>query len=247
MICSSPDRRSVELNEVGWWSKWARLKWRGEGYLLSSADLKEPFFNRAGVLACKALNVTVAWAEPALFSEGVDSTLLIFDSCASAERLLVRGYEQTDTMTVLRAATQPTAGGPEVEVRASTGSDDWTAAYLRSFYGGEELTDVVRPIVSSLPSKPVTLLEARSHGETAGVLAMFRTKGVAGVYCVGTAPEFRRRGVASSLLARAEQIASTEGRSLILQTLNSDGALRFYLRRGFEVMYSKRVLTRKLK
>ena len=78
-------------------------------------------------------------------------------------------------------------------------------------------------------------------------MAMFRTRGIAGAYCVGTVPEFRKKGVATALLARARQIATEEGRSLILQTLNSDGVLQFYLRRGFEVIYSKKVLTRKLK
>ena len=78
-------------------------------------------------------------------------------------------------------------------------------------------------------------------------MAMFRTRGIVGAYCVGTVPEFRKKGVATALLARARQIATEEGRSLILQTLNSDGVLQFYLRRGFEVIYSKKVLTRKLK
>jgi GNAT superfamily N-acetyltransferase len=242
------DRRSAELNEIRWWSRWARLRWHGEGYLLSSDALREPFFNRAGALTCGALEGTTPWAERELRGAGLDSTLLVFDRCASVKGLVASGYEQTDTMTVLRSNAPRKGGRPGVEVRASTDPDGWTAAYLRSFYGDETLTDVVRPIVAALKdSRAVTLLEAGAAGETAGVLAMFRTPGLVGVYCVGTVPELRGRGVATALLARAWKNAQAEGRILILQTLTSDGALQFYLGRGFEEVYSKRVLKKKLK
>ena len=242
----APARRQAELNEVHWWSRWARLRWHGEGYLLSSEVLKEPFFNRAGVLTCGAVQGTIPWAERLLGTAKTDTTFSVFDSCSAARKLVNAGYLQTDEMTVLRSALPPKGRGNEV--RTAKDPETWTGAYLRSFYGDEVLTDVVRPIVSSLhKSKGVTLLESKAGGETAGVLAMFRTPGVVGAYCVGTVPEFREGGVATALLARAREVAVEEGRSLILQTLTSDGALGFYVRAGFEAMYSKRVLTKKLK
>ncbi|MDG7006913.1 MAG: GNAT family N-acetyltransferase [Nitrososphaerota archaeon] len=244
----TPDRRRTELNEVRWWSEWARLRWHGKGYLLTSDTLKEPFFNRAGALTCGAARSTATWAEGALRPSGIDSTVLVFDSCPAAKGLLALGYRQTDTMTVLLSTAPVKEGKAELEVGPSTDPNSWAIAYLRSFYGDETLAGVVRPIISSLQdSRAVTLLEARGSEGMAGVLALFRTQGIAGAYCVGTVPEFRRMGVATALLARAGQIASEEGRSLILQTLSSDGVLQFYLRRGFVAMYSKKVLTRKLK
>ena len=81
--------------------------------------------------------------------------------------------------------------------------------------------------------------------ETAGVLAIFRTEGLAGVYCVGTVPQHRRKGVAASLLSNAKAIAGAEGRHLFLQSLASDGTLRYYLQRGFRVLYSKQLLSRR--
>ncbi|HME19378.1 MAG TPA: GNAT family N-acetyltransferase, partial [Nitrososphaerales archaeon] len=129
------------------------------------------------------------------------------------------------------------------KVTASTEARAWTVAYLRSFYGSEELAGVVGPIVSSLlQSRNVTLLEARVRGDTAGVLALFRTPMIAGAYCVGTVPEHRRRGIATALLAKARQIADSEGRVLVLQTLTSEGGAEFYLGRGFEKIHAKRVL-----
>lgn len=230
-----------------WWSRWARLRWHGEGYLLTSDGLKEPFFNRAGALACRAVAGALPWAERILRATGADSTFMLFEGCASARRLMESGYRKTDTMAVL-AALPSKDKGEEGGVRVAKDPDTWVSAYLRSFYGDEELAGAVLPVVSSIGhSRASTLLESREGGETTGVLALHRTPGILGAYCVGTVPEFRKRGVATALLARAGKIASEEGRTLLLQTLASDGALPFYQHRGFQLMHSKLVLVRRLK
>ena len=243
-----PDRRSVELNELGWWSKWAKLRWRDDGYVLYSDKFKEPFFNRGGSLTCRAAAPAAAWVERALSQRKMTPTFLAFEDCRAAEKLTASSYVREDTMAVLssRGPVGGVAGAQAVSPSAS--SDEWASAYLRSFYGDEALVGPVASIVSSLfHSRGVTLLESRARGEVAGVLAIFRTRGVAGVYCVGTVPEHRRRGVASGLLTRAKKLADAEGRSLVLQTLESDGALGLYLARGFGVMYTKAVLQKRLK
>lgn len=245
----APDRRSAELNEILWWSKWASLRWRGDGYLLTSNDLKEHFFNRAGSLTCRGVAGTAAWAERSLARMGMGCTFHVYDSCEAAGSLLDSGYEEVDVMTVLLSKVPMTDRlKGDSKVLASTDAGRWTATYLRAFYGSEDLAGAVRPIVTrASKAGETTLLESRVGGETAGVLAIFRTPGVAGVYCVGTSPEYRTLGVASGLIARARDIAEGEGRSLVLQTLASDGVLDFYLKRGFEAMHAKRVLELNLK
>lgn len=168
--------------------------------------------------------------------------MLTFESCKAADGLLAAGYREVDRMTVLFSKGR-------IDVESQTGVVDstkpraWAIAYLRAFYGSVELAGVVGRVATLLlKSRSVTLLEATKDGEIAGVLAMFRTPGIAGAYCVGVVPEHRRRGVATGLLARAREIAETEGRTLILQTLASDGALDFYKGRGFEEMYAKWIL-----
>jgi ribosomal protein S18 acetylase RimI-like enzyme len=243
-----PSRKDLELNEVRWWSSWARLAWFGpNGYLLASDDFREPFFNRAGTLACTEVTGTAGWAEKKFATRGLDSTLTVFDTCNRAGgELENRGYRPIDTMTVL-LADRPVAteASPQTAIVPSRSTDGWTRAYLEAFYGDQELAVVVTPIVSRLlKARTVTLLEAKIHSETAGVLAIYRTKGLAGVYCVGTVPECRRLGVAGMLLHRAKEIAKDEGRVLILQSLASDGSEGFYRKRGFVPLYSKRMLTK---
>ncbi len=166
----------------------------------------------------------------------------IFESCKAVNALRRTGYSQADEMAVLVSKGRiPDATTGDVIVSRDLRS--WTVAYLRSFYGDSALLDVVGKLVTSLSkSGKVTLLESRAGGGTAGVAALFRTPGVAGVYCVGTVPEHRREGVATGLIARAREISESEGRTMILQTLVSDMVLGFYLKRGFEKLYSKLLL-----
>jgi GNAT superfamily N-acetyltransferase len=239
----TPDVRDVELNELRWWSRWARLRRHGDGYLLSSGAFREPFFNRGGSLSCGGMAGAAAWAEGVLSPSGTGCTLFVLDSCSAAKKLAASGYRRVDVQSVLFSKGQVGKGGREQEIAATTHPEAWTAAYLRSFYGDEDLAGVVDPIVVSLmKTKAATLLESRAGGKTVGVLALYRTPGLVGAYCVGTVPEHRREGVATGLLAEARRIADGERRTLILQTLASDGALQFYLRRGFGLMYSKLVL-----
>lgn len=175
----------------------------------------------------------------------MDPTVLVFESCG-ADSLLAKGYRKVDEMTVLRSTRTTLDAGAHPLILSSSDPRAWTLAYLRSFYGDEKLVDVVLPKVTSLmESKGVTLLEARFGKETAGVSALFRTRGIAGVYCIGTIPKFRMRGVATALLGRAREIADSEGRALVLQTLTSDGAMPFYRARGFAKVHSKLVLEKK--
>jgi GNAT superfamily N-acetyltransferase len=222
------------------------VNWFGsKGYLLTSGDFREPFFNRAGTFACKGVSETAAWAEKKLAARGMGSTFLVFDSCARATRALEdSGYKPFDTMTVL-VSNGPVGGegAAQAKIIASPSADSWTRAYLGAFYGGQELAASVAPIVRGLlKTRTTTLLEARLHDETAGVMAIFRTGGLAGVYCLGTVPEHRKKGIAERLLQSAKEIADREGRKLILQSLSSDGSEGYYTKRGFVPLYSKRMV-----
>ncbi|MDE1857747.1 MAG: GNAT family N-acetyltransferase [Thaumarchaeota archaeon] len=188
---------------------------------------------------------TSRWAERYFARSGTAPTFVVFASCRGADALAASGYSKVDVMKVM-ISTAPIEGAGEVTTTSSPG--EWTAAYLRAFYGNEEMTRTVKPIVASLlRDRAVTLLEQKVEGETMGVLALFRTPGLMGVYCVGTVPEHRKQGVATSLLAKARRMAESERRGLILQSLASEGATQLYLDNGFEVMYEKLILEKRLK
>lgn len=239
-----PSRTALELNELRWWSKWATVKRLGRhAYMITSTRFLEPFFNRTCFLDCGAASAYRESAENGFRRLGLPPILTVNCRCSSALGSLVSsGYRELERMTVMVSARRFEQTGAEVEVRrVSEGSvDEWTRAYLLSFYGDTGLAPEVTKVARrATGDRSTTLLEARLDDTTAGVLAVFRSRQEAGIYCVGTIPGFRRRGVAGALLGRACEIAESEGRRAILQTLKSDGAEAFYSKRGFVSLYQK--------
>ena len=242
----TPPRRDLELNELGWWGKWAKLEWLGkDAYLLSSKEFPETFYNRGGLLSCGSV-ASLRPLEGRLSALGARPALMVFDSCRGAARALASsGYRKEDTMTVMASASSA-AGEAGVETGRAKSARAWAEAYLKAFYGELSLLPTVLRIVRQLMQNDrTTILEARLEGRAAGTLAAYRTGGLLGVYCVGTTPGFRGRGAAGALIAHASDLASSEGRVLFLQTLESDGVVPFYLRRGFRVLYRKNLMTKK--
>jgi len=235
-------RRALELNELNWWSNWARLTWLDKNtHLLASVDFPEPFFNRAGFLACRGITGSVLKLHRSLLTRGV-SVFVVYKSCAAGLKALLRlGFRHVDTMSVMASVRAgPSDDSVEVSPVVKRNVEEWSRTYLLSFYGNEELLPQVRRVARRLlASRGVTLFEGRLRGRTAGVLAIYRSPGLAGVYCVGTLPEFRGKGVATTLLSQARFTASAEGRRLILQTLRSDHAEALYFRAGFRLVYDK--------
>ena len=240
---TAPDRRELEANELAWWSGWATLNRLGRGaYLLTSKRFQEPFFNRACFVACGAVSKHRDAAERRLRRSDRPLVMAVGKGCSSALRTLTRaGYHTSETMTVMvsKGRSQPTDRA-DARIREASSARDWSRAYLLSFYGETSLMPAVTGVVRRLMAKrSTTLLEARQRGEVAGALAIFRTPRLAGIYCVGTVPRYRKRGIAGALLERASEIASSEKRLMVLQTLKSDGVESFYTKRGFTALYRK--------
>ncbi len=242
-------RLDLELNELGWLANWGSLEWLGpNAYLLSSRGIPELFFNRGGVTSCTVPVAAVAWIEKKLDATGRPPVVTVFESCEQARTNLSRaGYEIADRMIVMEAKNGVhLPEGPSVSTKKPSSAEKWSRAYLSAFYGELNLLPVTRGIVEKLGKMDkVTLLEADVGGTVAGVTALYQTEGLLGAYGVGTVPRFRRRGVGGALLKHASDIASSEGRSLILQTLESDRAQRFYERRGFRAVYAKVLMKKK--
>src|SRR4029077_18703569 len=75
---------------------------------------------------------------------------------------------------------------------------------------------------------------ARIGKEVVGCAALYRTKGgIAGAYCIGTGPRFRGGGGAAAMARFMRELAASEGRRLVLQTIASDSVEAFYLKQGF--------------
>jgi GNAT superfamily N-acetyltransferase len=245
------NNKSLELNEIGWWSHWADVRWAGEtSYVILSSDFDEYFFNRAGFVDCRDGQDAVPKIEAEFDALARRSCFSVQEECREIEAILKsRGYATFDKMSVMQLE-QPkfkTAAGLTVLSGQEVGTAKWAAAYSLSFYGGLGMQDSVSPIAERLGMEPsVTLFAGEKEGKALGVLAAFRTPGLLGIYCVGTIGDHRGMGVAGSLIHEACGMASAEDRLPILQTIASEKVDDFYVRGGFRRLYVKHLMRREV-
>lgn len=211
-----------------------------------SERFPEYFLNRGGFLECYAAGQKFRDIESKMTKHGLTPHFFVQDSCGETIKLMLdSGYRVVDGMAIMspgRVRLQK-SGEVKVEVASGAGLEDWSKAYLRSFYGDFSLMPAVTEVVQSLKAvRRATLLIGRIEGKVAGVLALFRSSGLLGVYCVGTVPEFRRRGVAVTMLESSQSVGISENRQVILQTILSDGYEHYYAKRGFKRLYLKTLL-----
>jgi len=239
-----------ELNEVNWWSNWASLDWVSKNsYVLLSDDFAEPFFNRGGFVAPEGFETALGRMESAFRTKGRTPYVLLqrLGKYSGIEEALKR-YEAVDVMSVMELTAPSFKNNPEVKVEVvdANKARDWSETYLLSFYGDRGLMNPVERIVKKiLKLKEATLLLAIYRGSAAGTAAIYRRGGLSGVYCVGTRPEFRNRGVASAMLESAHSKSKEDGDKVILQSMLSDEVETVYVKAGFSRVYVKRLLRRR--
>ncbi len=216
---------------------------------MRSRHFDEPFFNKAVILSCNASGALLRKAEDALGSSRQEHHVVLFESCSAlSSSLMAAGYSTVDSMTVMELRRPSIRMNSQVVVRKANPRDlgRWCETYLVSFYGDLSLKSKLMRLArqfSKLDS--VTLLLAELDGVIVGVTALYRTPRLLGLYCLGTLQQHRRKGVAHTLIGHAHALAEAEGRTLILQTLHSEGAIDFYVKAGFEPLYVKGLLSRK--
>ncbi len=234
-----------ELNEVNWWSNWASVEWStNNSYVILSDEFDEPFFNRGGFVTPEDAGA-VGRMESAFRRNGREPYILLqkLRKYSEVEKVL-EGYEVVDRMSVMELRTPSFKANSEVRVEVVDDDNvrDWCEAYLIAFYGDNKLMIPVEKIVKRIVrGKGATLLLARYRGSAAGTTAIYSRGGLSAAYCVGTRPEFRNHGVATTLLEFVYSDSKSEGNKVILQTMMSDEAEDLYRRLGFDRAYLKQL------
>ena len=130
----------------------------------------------------------------------------------------------------------------DIDVIDKNHLNTWIDIFCKSF-DSEHIKDEVTNIISKHYQK-LTLLVAHHNLDKvksfAGCCLLYEKKESIGLYCLGTIPHFRRKGVARELIASAVRIAKNNGHNLlIVQTLTKEGYEEFYKKLGFRTIYEK--------
>ncbi len=238
------------LNEMGWWSCWARSFTPAQGVrALVSREFAEPIFNRAlflrpprdadGTVDQVVTEFRRRGTKPSLFVKEGDDYADVRDAASRA------GMRRTGRLVIMEEVGLEPRGGEGVEVRQASKSEltDWTRAYLRAFYDDEALlSQVSKSVAKARSSRANRLVLASRDGEAVGTMALHTERGCTGLYCLGTVPSARGAGVAGSMLVMAHEVASALRTKLVLQVFESDGVEQFYAERGYRRAYVEEIL-----
>src|SRR5919202_1161708 len=146
-----------------------------------------------------------------------------------------QGFPQIDTMYVLRSATVGTTSDRTVITADKSILSVWVEVFCRAFSVPEWMAEVERIMRANLSN--LTLLLSFKGNMPAGCAALYFRNGMTGLYCLGTIPQFRGTGLATSILKNAARISE----NLFLQTLSSENLLSFYQKAGFKAAYAKKI------
>ena len=168
------------------------------------------------------------------------------DRGAAATEFLDHGYDPENSV-VLTAERVPAAARPtsDVTVRPLGSDADWDAA-LSQQIACRDLDYGIGPytLFKTARMRRYRQMSEAGHGlwfgafiggELAASLGIYREEGVARFQCVGTRPEFQRRGICAKLVEASAQFAFREmGATTLVMVADETGAARrIYTSVGF--------------
>ncbi len=163
-----------------------------------------------------------------------------------ANSLLSAGFKPVleENAMVYRGDSKKSRAGPDVNIAANDRSllGVWVDVSMKGF----GVPVVLRDALLDMYGKASQHRGTKSYlgyfqGKSAGVCGLVSFNNVGGIFTVGTAPEYRNKGVATALLLEAIADSLRIGNNLLyLITTKGSDAERLYTSLGFQVAYAHR-------
>lgn len=196
----------------------------------------------------KDLDGLVARAEVFYGARGVPATIQLTTASTSsrvAAYLRARGYRET-ARTLVQVADTPDVinrSRPvayEIELSGAP-TDEWFNTYwsVEASRGRRDADRAVYQDVLLVSGLSTAFVAARVGSQTVGVAQLVTEQGWAGVQCMATGPNHRRRGVANALLAALAQEAHRQGaqRMYLAVVADNHAATGLYATAGFQTAH----------
>jgi GNAT superfamily N-acetyltransferase len=250
----------IEKNESKfsalWASKFKRLQC---AELFVNRDFPgDYFFNKAKILyPCPNTPLLITEAKRIFFSNSLDCFIHSYDGLAYQDTntsLEDAHFSRIDSMLVF-SANQDT----QVAIEEKTDYDQnlsqliaidqasisvWVDVFCKAF-NAEDWKQQIRSLTLA-NFRCFRLFVLMTRSDTASVPAacglLFCYKKVMGLYCLGTLPKFRRKGLASMILKSLISMARDKRMKLFfVQAFLNDGFANMYKKVGLNLEYQKRV------
>jgi len=230
----------IESNDLGFTAIWSKTTPLECGTLFMNTNLPDDlFFDKLTNITC-------------LSEKMIDETIDVFqknhmrpfvytlNNPSLEEFLLKKNFKFYDTQHVLKKC--PISENETFHVHRIEKKDSllWAEVFCKS-YDCYEWIGAVNNIVRGSLSQVEYLVDAEHN---ASCVALYEKNSILGLYCLGTLPEKRKKGLAKFLISYALNKVKTKNFDfLMLETYRRDELLGFYSKLGFEKVYEKKIYT----
>lgn len=154
------------------------------------------------------------------------------------------GYFLSGRMKILSKEVKAKPPESTIEVYETRDIRLWNEVFMRAYSIGEGWRKELLRRERMFPENTRLFLAREPGSESpSGCILVHAEEEIVGIYCVGTVPERRHRGIAAAMLSKVETLSYQEGkRNLTLQTIESDGVTPMYLKLGYLLEFDRDVL-----
>lgn len=230
----------IESNDLGFTAIWSNTTQLEGGTLFMNTNLpNDLFFDKLTNITC-------------LSEKMIDKTINVFhknnmrpfvytlNNPLLEEFLLKKNFKFYDTQYVLKKQTISDKETSRVHHIEKKDSLLWSEVFCKS-YDCYDWIDEVNSIVRRSLSQVDYLVDAEYN---ASCVALYEKNSILGLYCLGTLPEKRGKGLAKLLINHAFNKVKIKNLDfLMLETYQRDDLLGFYSKLGFEKLYEKKIYT----
>lgn len=230
----------VEENEVGFTGIWSKMTKLECGLFFANPNLpNDIFFDKLTNITC--LNEKMIDEALVLFEKNnTQPFVYVLDNKKLEELLLKKNFRLYDTHYIMKKSVSSKMDHDRVHHITRKDSLLWTEVFCKS-YDCLDWTGEVNSIVRNSISDIEYLVDSEYN---ASCMALYEKNSMLGLYCLGTIPEFRKKGLARSLINYALNLVKDKNLDfLMLETFARDNLLQFYSNLGFEQIYEKKVYT----
>ena len=230
----------IEENESGFTSMWSKMTKLECGLYFANPNLpNDIFFDKLTNITC-------------LSEKMIDDSLVLFEKNKTRpfvyvlenpkleELLHKKNFRLYDTHHVMKKSLSSEVEHSSVHHITRKDSLLWTEVFCKS-YDCLDWTEEVNSIVRNSVSDVEYLVD---YDYNASCVALYEKNSILGLYCLGTIPEHRKKGLAKSLINYAlNQVRDKNLDFLMLETYARDNLVKFYSDLDFEQIYEKKVYT----
>ena len=230
----------IEENEFGFTGVWSKMTKLECGLFFANPSLpNDIFFDKLTNITC--LSEKMIDEAFILFEKNKTQPFVyVLDNQRLEELLLKKNFRLYDTHHIMKKFVSSEVEYNPIHHITRKDSLLWTEVFCKS-YDCLDWTDEVNSIVHNSVSDVDYLVDSDYN---ASCVALYEKNSMLGLYCLGTIPEYRKKGLAKSLINYAlNQVIDKNLDFLMLETYARDNLLKFYSDLGFERMYEKKVYT----